>query len=147
MIDLLLIEAGDGGELVQQASGDLVTITGLENSIYLSLFGGNAWWANDLIPDKTARYECQTEQALNDNALTSAGRLKIEAAIKADLAWIPMITGTTFTVSTRIAAPDRLEIDIFIAGKTFSYYWNPLTGIITFEASGDFSSDFSDDFS
>ena len=39
-MDLKLIENGNGGELVYE-NNDLTTINGLNNQVYLALFGGN----------------------------------------------------------------------------------------------------------
>ena len=122
--DILIYETGSGGDFLLRGNG-LATVSGYENSPYLSMFGGNDWWGNAYIPDGNSLFSAQTEDVLNTTPLTSAGRVKIENAIKADLAYLDDITGTTYTVSTSIANANRLDIVITINGKVFNYQWNP----------------------
>jgi hypothetical protein len=81
MIDLLLRETGNGGDLLLTGK-DLEVVTGYENMPYIAMFGGGDWWANDLITEPTQRMQSQTEAALLSNALTSSGRLNIIRAIQ-----------------------------------------------------------------
>lgn len=131
--DILIYEVGSGGDLLLRGN-DFASITGLENSPYLAMFGGYDWWGNDiLVPDNP--YNCLTEKALIDNPLTSAGRLKIEEAIRSDLLYLNSIPDTTYSISTQITAPDRLDITININGQLFSLSWNPDKLFLTYSVS------------
>lgn len=87
-IDLALVETLDGGDL-QMLGGDMAKIYGRENQPYIAMFGGNRdksnYWGNLFIPDN---YQSETEWTLNNTSLTSSGRLRIESAIKKDLAFL-----------------------------------------------------------
>lgn len=127
-MDIFLIERGNGGEMVIQGN-DLQTITGYENQPYLAMCGGSDWFGNTLFfDDETARFNSQTEAALINNTLTSAGRVVIENAIKADLQYlIDNAPNTTITVTTQIVSDSRLDILVNIDGQQFAYMWNPNT--------------------
>lgn len=121
--DLLIYETGGGGDLIIQGN-DLAQVQGYENAPYLSMFGGNDWWGNYLLPPPN-QFSSKTEQILNSTPLSSAGRIIIENAIKSDLSFLNNIQGTTWSLTTTIAGPTRLQIYITINGTTFFYEWNP----------------------
>lgn len=123
MTDLLIYETGGGGDLLIEGN-DLAQVTGYENAPYLSMFGGNDWWGNYMLAPQN-QFASQTEQVMNTTPLSSAGRLKIENAIKADLSFLNNIEGTVWSISTNIPAPNRFELLITINGTTFFYLWNP----------------------
>jgi hypothetical protein len=129
MTDVLLYETGNGGDVLVRGN-DLAAVSGYENAPYLSMFGGSDWWGNYLT---TGKYQSQTEAILLTTPLTSSGRLLIENAINADLAFLSDIEGTTWSVNTAITGPNRLEITITINGDTFSYVWNPDTLFLTYK--------------
>ena len=122
MTDLLIYETGNGGDLALRGN-DLVQVQGVENGPYLAMFGGGSWWGNYLIP--AYPFGSQTEQAMNVQPLTSAGRIAIERAIKADLSYLNNIAGTTWTVSTAVTAVNTLIVTININGQLYNYEWNP----------------------
>lgn len=130
MIDLLLIETGNGGDL-KLTGKDLEVVKGYENMPYIAMFGGADWWANDLITEPTHRMQSQTETALLNNALTSAGRLNIIRAIEADLDFLKE-TGATVTVQASVTGPDRLEILINIDGEEIYMNWQPSQSFLNY---------------
>lgn len=133
MADILIKEAGNGGDLVLLGN-DLAAASGYENGPYLSMFGGDAWWGNAFLQDEepSVRFSSQTERTLREVPLNSAGRIRIEAAINADLAWLRDISGTTVAVATTITSDNRLDINITINGRTFYYQWNPGADFLTY---------------
>lgn len=135
MADLLLIETGNGGDLVKKGQ-DLALVDGYENLPYLAMFSGSDWWGNALLlqNDPSLSFLSKTEAALKEVALTSAGRIRIEEAVKADLSFLKKeIPGTDVIVTVSIVSPDRLEIKINIGGEQFFFAWNPDSGFITYQ--------------
>lgn len=131
MIDALIQEKGSGGEILVR-NAEVVTVAGFENLPYLCMLGGADWWANTFL-DPAERYNCQTEIALRNNPLTSAGRIAIENAIVADLEQISnAIPGTTISVTAVIAAKNRLNVTIVINGNTFYLNWHPDTSFLEY---------------
>lgn len=128
MADLLIQELGSGGDLVFDGK-DLVPVYGYENQPYLAQFGDDGtWWGNSLLlaNGQDNEFISQTESVLNKYALNSAGRLKAEAAINADLQYlVNNIMGTTISVTTKIITDNRLEVRIDINGRLFNYQWHP----------------------
>jgi hypothetical protein len=125
MIDIFIQEQGSGGEIIIR-NNDVVTVNGVENQPYAAQFGGSEWIFNDLFLVDDQKFTATTEQALLNNPLTSAGRITIEAAMNADLAYLPdAIPGTSVTISTSIPQKNRLDATIEIDGQTFGLNWNP----------------------
>lgn len=130
MVDLKIYETGNGGDL-ELNNNDLTLVTGLESMLYLAMFGGNVegdWWGNELLmpnqPD--IHLKSETEKVLMSVALNSAGRIKIEQAVKNDLAFIQKaFPGTKLVVSVTIVSDDIVSIVINVDGKDFNYLWNP----------------------
>jgi hypothetical protein len=144
-MDLQVIETNNGGDLLKKGN-DLTVVYGLENMPYLALFGGNIeqstpvtrdttqqaydYWANSLINpgDTSVQLNSETERTLYLVPLTSSGRLKIEAAIKADLAFMQSFAQVTIT--TAIVATNRLRMTIGITQpgnleqSQFIYIWD-----------------------
>jgi hypothetical protein len=144
MFDLFLIETKDGGDVVLEGN-DLKVVFGFENMPYLALFGGNPgestrefqpteqrldWWGNDRFfqNQPSIQINSGTQNFLSKNALSSAGRLRIEQQILADLSF--MEDFATLETELSQTAPDRLEIKIRITEKTnqqsseFTYLWD-----------------------
>jgi len=143
-IDLLLIENGSGGELVLE-NGDLKTIQGLQNFIYLALFGGNVegstkeiigteqrfyWWANDALLDELQEQQMnsETEKLLNKIVMNSQGRLKLIEAVKEDLEFMSAFGDVA--VNVIFEGVDRVNIDVTIqqlsneADVKFTFIWD-----------------------
>lgn len=149
-MDLQIVETGNGGDLNGRGK-DLVLVFSFENMPYLGLFGGNVeastrpriaseqafdWWANSLIyPNRPElQFNSQTERTLQQVPLTSAGKLRIDEAIKADLAFMRPFANVT--VTTTIESDDRLRIDIGIRRpdnlQEKRYIWIWEAGELTF---------------
>lgn len=130
MIDLLIWETGNGGDLLQRGN-DIVSVSGYENAPYLAMFGGSSWWGNYLVPDN--QFLSRTEEVLRNTVLNSAGRIAVENAIGQDLAFLRDIAGTTFSYTVTIAGVNRVSIEITINGRVFSYLWNPDQMFLTYQ--------------
>jgi len=133
-MDLELIETGNGGDL-RIVGNDLAVVNGYENMPYLAMFGGSEFWGNDLLFNEGTdfKFSSTTEKVLQSVALNSAGRIEIEAAILADLAFIKKnVPDTKIVVSTSIVTPDRLDIAINIDGQAFYFEWNPSTAYLNY---------------
>ena len=126
MSDLLIIEQGNGGDALLKGN-DLAFAEGYENLPYLAMFSGDDWFGNNLMDgDESTLFLSHTEVALKTYALNSAGRIKIEEAIKADLEHIKKnIPETDIDVATMVTGDNRLEINISINGQSFYYSWHP----------------------
>ncbi|MCE3278022.1 MAG: hypothetical protein K0S44_213 [Bacteroidetes bacterium] len=157
--DVAVIETLNGGD-VQIKGSDLALVFGLENMIYLAMFGGNVeqsteaevpvqsfdWWGNRLLFRDTpsAQFNSETERTLNNTPLTSAGRVTIENAIKKDLEFLEDF-GATVEVKVSIVATDRINVSIRVV---FEAKGEKII-IINFKkkADGDFFiADFNNDF-
>src|SRR6478609_1664123 len=116
--DLAIGEAeGNGGD-IKMLKNDLAIVYGNENQVYLALFGGNVeqntpaiptitqtndYWGNSLFWTNNAaqQFNSNTERILNTTALNSAGRVKIENAVKDDLKYL-QDTGVQVTVNVTL---------------------------------------------
>lgn len=101
-MDLELVETKNGGDVIKKTK-DLSVIFGFENMPYLCTFGGNVeastpitrleseerfdYWANELLManESDIQFNSETERTLRTVAINSAGRVKIEQAIRKDL--------------------------------------------------------------
>lgn len=126
-MDLEVIENGDGGDLIKNLN-DMSVIYGLENFVYLALFGGNVemdtptsriatqqafdFWGNSLLMpnDSSIQFNSKTERALNTIALSSSGRKLIEQAVKDDLQFMSDFANVQVNVS--ITGVDQVEIKV-----------------------------------
>ena len=144
-MDLKVIESLNGGELVK-TSKDLTVIEGIQNMVYLALFGGNvlasttnkrleteqdfSWWGNPVLhpnePD--LQFNSITERNLINIPLTSSGRSQIESGVKQDLAFMKSFARVAVVVSivdhdkvligVKIQQPDNLD------NQQFIYIWD-----------------------
>ena len=123
-MDVAIVETGNGGDL-QLIGNDLQMVYGGENNIYLGLFGGNKkevtknkvvsaesfdYWGNNLFypGNQSVQFNSTTENAFQNLALTSAGRILIENAMKSDLKF--MSDFGEVEVSASITATDKIEV-------------------------------------
>ncbi len=144
-MDLLLEETLDGGDLIVKGL-DLETVSGWQNAPYLALFGGNPaasttgpkleneeafdYWGNYLFfpnnPD--AQFNSETERTLREVSLTPNGRLRIEEAVKTDLAF--MRDFAEIEVNVQIIAVNTIQINILISepgnlqNQPFQFIWD-----------------------
>lgn len=165
-MDLAVIENNNGGELVKKG-GDLALIEGWSNMPYLGMFGGNIeastrerltgeqvydYWANNLLFTETSQFNSETERALLNVSLSSAGLSTIQKAVEKDLKFMSDFAQISVTVS--IIGVDKIKIEIKVkqpseidgripnAYRAFIYIWD-----LTKSELGDFSIlDFNDDF-
>ena len=145
MTDLALHETGDGGD-IQLQGNDLVTTGSIFNQIYMGLFGGNPaasttgteldteqrfdWFANGLLfqDEPKIQQNSTLERTLNEVALNSSGRLQIEEAVKADLAFLKDVA--EISVETSITDIDKIQITILaqepdnIQEQAFVFIWD-----------------------
>jgi hypothetical protein len=145
MIDLLLFESGDGGD-VNLLGNDIEMTNSIFNMVYMALFGGNPeavttgnevegeerndFWGNALLlpNDQEKQLNSFTENVLNTVALDSAGRVKIEDAAKDDLQFMSILAEITIDVS--IVMNNRVEIEILLiepgnlTEKKFQFIWD-----------------------
>lgn len=127
-IDLALVETGSGGDF-QKVGNDLATVYGRENNVYIGLFGGNVeestpmvdkkdriandYWANNLFykNQPLKQYNSKTERTLNTTALNSAGRIKIENAVKDDLVFLTAL-GVEVRVNVTLPGINMVKIEV-----------------------------------
>jgi hypothetical protein len=145
MTDLQIIEKGNGGDLVIGKS-DLRIVEGFTSMPYLALFGGNVeqntpterltssqyfdFWGNELFhpTNPNLQFNSNTERTLKEVVLNSQGRLRIEQAVKSDLAF--MNDFCNIFVEVNLPAIDRVEIRVKLTEKTnqqvrtFIYIWD-----------------------
>lgn len=144
MTDIELIDTGSGGDGIFTGN-DFVTIDGLQNMIYIGLFGGNLesntkdfleseqrfdWWGNGLLlsENESAQFNSDTERLLRDVALTTSTRVQIEETVKSDLQF--MTDFATIEVLVIFVNDDRIEINIKIIepdnieDKDFVFIWD-----------------------
>lgn len=130
--DILIYESGDGGEWSIQ-NKDLALVETLWQQVYLALFGGNIeantspnvliteerldWWGNSLIypENPEMQFNSNTERALGNTALNSAGRLTILRAVETDLDYLsPMLN---YTADVELVTQDRIRIIVNFTPK------------------------------
>lgn len=135
MADLLILETGNGGDLVIKGN-DLAMVEGVENMPYLSMFGGNvAWWGNNLLLSDSddIQFSSESEQSLLDISLNSAGRVALENAIKRDLAALKTNSKSALVVSVAFVSNDKISIEIDFNGEVITLYWNPDQEYLTYK--------------
>jgi len=136
MIDVLIYEGGNGGELSLK-NGDIETTDGLFNIPYLAHFGGNIesstknnveegeerndWFGNTFLPSE-AQMNSELERSLQNNALNSSGRANIEAAAKIDIQVLSEIADVSTSVS--ITGNDKIRISDNIDKTVVNLIWD-----------------------
>jgi phage gp46-like protein len=132
MIDVLLRQTQNDGDVIF-ANGTLTLDNTLSTAVYLSLFGGNQdddvsqnsakqFWGNFLFTDTDFWYRSETQYLLYDAPLTSAVLLKIEEAVKRDLAWLLRNNLVKdIEVSASIIAIDTVKIIVNIDTTKIGY--------------------------
>ena len=145
MKDLTIYETGTGGDL-KIVANDLALTTSVFTQVYLAFFGGNIeantqgnepegverfdYWGNDLLfknqPNK--QFNSNLERALYNTVYNSSGRIKIEAAAKQDLKFIP-----TAQVSVSLLTETRLVIAVSFNGTSQTYTWDNISKEVILE--------------
>lgn len=142
--DVYLIETGDGGDLVLLGN-DIKMIDGLENMIYIALFGGNPgfvtsgaknteqafdYWGNFMLNPSESRvwFNSTLEYLLENTAINSSGRVKLEQAVINDLKFMNDFAKVSASVS--LTGVDQVKISVTVIepntlnSTEFSYIWN-----------------------
>jgi hypothetical protein len=155
-MDLLVIESnGNGGDLVKKPK-DLAVIEGLQTMPYLALFGGNVeastgkrlateqafdYWGNTVFApnDQKLQMNSQTERALINTPLTSAGRAIIENAVKQDLIFMKdfckVAVAVTIPNVDKVLIGIRLQEPDNIQNRDFIYIWDATKKELLLESS------------
>jgi phage gp46-like protein len=123
MSDLQLVLDGDGGDLVF-ADNDLAMASGIVESFTVSLFGGNIqddglensereWWGNVLDADPAKKIRSLTQHLINNLDQSRNSLLRIQDAVKSDLAWmIEQGLITSLNVDLAVESSSKLNITI-----------------------------------
>lgn len=133
-MDVQLDQTNDGGEITI-ANGLTTMSDGLENAVYLSLFGGNQddsgiqgddskqWWGNLLENETSKQYRSQTQNLLRSLPINTANLQRIEDAAYADLAWMLESLATALEVVAKMPALNKVQIQIAVTidDKVFSF--------------------------
>lgn len=122
--DVYLFDTPDGGNVTQ----DLEIRDGLENCVYLSLFGGNAkddrsqdnpfgWWGNVGENVQARKYVSEAAYLLRTVPPEPKNLRRIEDAAKRDLAWIiDEDISETVEVVASMPALNTVKLSVFING-------------------------------
>lgn len=136
--DVYIFDTPDGGDLTQ----DLEIRDGLENSVYLSLFGGNVlddgsqdtpfqWWGNLNENEESKKYRSQASYLLRTVPPTPNNLRRIEDAAKRDLAWMISDDVTeTVSVTATMPALNTVKLTIVLNGIDpieFRAFWDNKT--------------------
>lgn len=148
-MDLRIIRRIEGFDFVGGASG-LSEVQSFETMIPVALFGGNIeqntpqrridgnqyfdYWANATVlqNEPQQQFNSQTERILNQVALNSSGRERIQRAAESDLEF--MRNFADFTVNVSLVSVDRVKIAVKITEPNnlnqteFVYIWDKLSG-------------------
>lgn len=149
MVDLQLIESGNGGDLILLGN-DLAQVDGFENFIYIALFGGNvaqstpvtraaneqdfSWWGNALLMPNlsTQQFNSQTERTLNSVSLTSGNLPAIQNAVNADLEFMQPFAIISVAVSIIYLNTVKIAITVKqpsnLIEKQYIYIWDGTKG-------------------
>lgn len=131
--DVLLFHTVDGGE-IEVLGGQPTMSDGLATSVYLSLFGGNeddavidgtlplSWWANLDEIDEARRYRSQTQHLLRALPARPQNLLRVEDAVKADLAWMLAEVATSVACSASMPGRNRLALELEVHVRTGEKY-------------------------
>lgn len=133
--DVLLYQTVDDGD-INIRDGLIEMSGGLQTATYLSIFGGNqeddgiggnplSWWGNLVESDPAKRYTSETQYLLAALPITSGNLLRIEDAVKRDLAWvIDTNVATSVNVSASILGLNTIKLNIDIDQERFEFVEN-----------------------
>jgi phage gp46-like protein len=121
--DVFLFQTPDDGDI--NVEGGIVEMrAGLESAVYLSLYGGNEeddasdenrfeWWGNLLENEPAKKYRSRTQYLLRSMPLVTSNLIKVEEAVKNDLAWmVDEGVATSIEVEASIPTVSTLKIAI-----------------------------------
>ncbi len=132
--DVLLFQTDDEGD-INVVDGLVEMSGGLETAAYLSLFGGNEddtgadgssliWWANLDETDPAFQYRSETQSLLQGIPAITGNLIRIEDAVRRDLAWfIDKKIASTIVITVSIPGINRIKIivDIEARGEESSF--------------------------
>jgi hypothetical protein len=126
MVDVFIYETGDGGD-INILRDDIQKSFCSYNQIYLALWGGNIrqnttenlatvikredWWGNWLM-NESNQFNSNTERAIDNIVLNSAGIIDIENAVEKDLEFLQDYYDVNIFVS--IEDYNRLRISVIL---------------------------------
>ena len=130
--DLAIIETGNGGD-IQQKGNDLAIVNGVENMIYLAMFGGNVeasttavitqsqsfdFWGNTVFASNSPsqQFNSETERTIRTIALNSSGRLALIQAVEQDLNYLKSVAD--ITIEVEIIGSSQTRIIVTFSEKT-----------------------------
>ena len=124
--DIAIHESGTGGDFTL-IGGDIETIKGITNQVYLALFGGNYeqstsadvanqkerfdWWGNNYLAPEN-QFNSSFERTINDITLNSAGINRLVGAAKKDLQFLSDYAD--IEVSGSIVGINRFELQVIL---------------------------------
>lgn len=130
--DVLLQQTPDDGDI--NVTGGLVEMDGgLRSAAYISLFGGNEddsgadrdthnWWGNI---GQRRQIRSETQHLLQTIAPSSGNLLRVEDAVKRDLAWLKTDgVATSIAASVTIPAYNHVKIAITIDNQDLEFVDN-----------------------
>ena len=119
MTDLKLHHTLDGAE-INVVNGLAEMDDGLGTAFYLSLVGGNEdgteFWGNAIEQDTRSRLFGRTQQLLQALPVTTSNLVKIQNAVKQDLAW-----AADEIISVSVNIPQRNYVNIVVNTEVQSY--------------------------
>lgn len=152
MIDLLVIETKNGGDIVFNGN-DFVTTQTFTNDPYFGCWGGNPkqetqenpqpnetnfdFWANSLIwnNDSQVWINSRLEKLLTTIALTSASRLLIQRTVENDLEFMKEFAELNVLVTLPDVDKVKIQIEIqqpeTLTDTVFVFLWDSAIGELT----------------
>lgn len=142
-MDVLVVETLNGGDVMVKGN-DLMAAKGFENMPYLAMFGGNLeastpsirvagelnndWWGNSFIQQRAAQANSDTERKLQNEPVTSAGRIRMEATVKRDLQFMTQFAEVSASVvilsDDVIGIRVKIQEPANIQAREFQYIWD-----------------------
>ena len=131
--DVKLYQTNNDGE-IDIKNGIVTMSSGIETTVYLSLFGGNEnddgssqsnlfWWGNLTESSLIARqYRSKTQYLLRSLPFSTANLLNLEDGIKGDLAWMlekQLISSLEITLQVLYINELKIILDIIAQGQDF----------------------------
>ena len=134
--DVIIFQTSDGGEI--EINNGLIEMSGgLQNTVYLLLFGGNdednktsneefnrSWWGNSN-EDEINQYRSETQYLLKSLVATSSNLRKLELTAKRDLNWmIESKLASKINTSASIPTLNMVKLIIEIDQNQFKFIEN-----------------------
>lgn len=129
--DVLLVQTNNDGE-IQCVNGTMTMTPGLENAVYLSLFGGNdldsgsdgnrnEYWGNFMVELPANKYRSETQFLLTGLPAVTGNIKQIHDAVLRDLNWM-LEAGVANSVEATVTMPglNRVLIVVTINGESDS---------------------------